>query len=395
MSVFNSLGSNYNFIFSVKVLFERNYKDKRDMLESFLEEKYRGKVKFFYKGRDCLTILLRNLNLPKNSFVAINGFTCFALYQAIRNAGQNAWYLDINKSLNFTAYSFEKAVSVNPKIKAVIIQNTLGYPAEIEKIKKVCSRNKIILIEDLAHSVGSLYENGKEAGTIGDYVIFSFSQDKIIDAVAGGALIARNGDFSGFADYRPADIGISRELLDRLYPIFTYLIRKTYSFEIGRILHAVLSYAGFLVRPMDSILNYPHALPLWNSSLIINRFENLGENLNHRRNIARIYSRNLRKSFLLKPIVRNINKSSNLRFPIFVKNRKSLIDYFSGNGIHVSDVWYDAPISPKRFMTQTNYNGQCKNSEKICEEILNLPTHENVSKNQAMRIVNLINKWGN
>lgn len=183
MSIFNSLGSNYDFKFVLKSLFSKRDGD----LKNFLEKKYKGQVILTYKGRDAIEMALSGL--PPGSLVAINGFTCFAVYEAIKKAGMEALYLDIEKGeLNFSPESLKKAGNV----KAVIIQNTLGYPCDIEKIAQVCKENKIILIEDLAHCVGTRYESGIEAGTVGDFVALSFSQDKMIDAISGGALIKKN-----------------------------------------------------------------------------------------------------------------------------------------------------------------------------------------------------------
>ncbi len=192
MSIFNSLGSNYNFKIVWQTLFSSNDKQSREALNKYLEDKYEGQVTLVYKGRQAIEMGLKNLNLHTGSFVAINGFTCFAVYEAIKNAGLNAEYLDIEKGqLNFSPDTLQKAINKNPLIKVVIIQNTLGYPCEIDKIAQICKENELTLIEDLAHSVGTKYENGKEAGSVGDFVVLSFSQDKIIDCVSGGALIKR------------------------------------------------------------------------------------------------------------------------------------------------------------------------------------------------------------
>lgn len=189
MSIFNSLGSNYDFKFTLKALIAR---ENNSQLKSFLENKYQGKVTLVYKGREAIELCLKSLNLPEKSFVAITGFTCFAVFDAIKKSGLDVEYLDIEKGdLNFSAEILEKAVEKNPKIKVVLIQNTLGYPCDIENIAKICKEKKIILIEDLAHSIGTRYENGEEAGSFGDFVVLSFSQDKVIDAVSGGALIER------------------------------------------------------------------------------------------------------------------------------------------------------------------------------------------------------------
>ncbi len=188
MSIFNSLGSNYNFGFAIRALFASN-NDKK--LKAFLEEKYQGKATLLCKGRQAIELALKKTNLSEGT-VAINGFTCFAVYEAIKKAGLDVEYLDIAKDdLNFSAKTLEKHLEKNQKIKVVIIQNTLGYPCDIERISQLCKKKKVILIEDLAHSVGTRYSNRQEAGTVGDFVVLSFSQDKMIDTVTGGALIER------------------------------------------------------------------------------------------------------------------------------------------------------------------------------------------------------------
>lgn len=391
MSIFNSLGSNYNFNFVLKSLF--TFGGNPDGLEKLLEEKYGGKPILLYKGREAIELALQTLNLSKASFVAINGFTCFAVYDAVKKAGLNVEYLDIERGeLNFSADILKEALEKNPKIKTVIIQNTLGYPCDIEGISKICREHNLILIEDLAHSIGTKYANGAETGSVGEFVVLSFSQDKMIDAVSGGALIKRSGvnlDHleGGIAWHLPA-----RRLIDRLYPLFTYLIRKTYPFTLGKILHFILKNLKLLSQPMndgDKI----HKLPGWYGKLIKIQFDRLIDNLNHRKIIASIYAKSIDPKILSPNIVRGIHLSSNLRFPIFIRNRETLIKYLAQKEIYVSDIWYDAPIAPKKYLQFTNYFGQCPNAELASAEILNLPTNITVSEKDAERISELVNLW--
>ncbi len=389
MSIFNSLGSNYNLGFAFKSVFSSSNK-KSSELKDFLEKKYHGSVFLTYKGREAIELGLQSLNLPKDSYVAINGFTCFAVYEAIKKANLNCEYLDIEKDgLNFTADELNKHLEINPKIKVVIIQNTLGFPCEIEKIIKVCQKNKLILIEDLAHSVGCTYISGLEAGQIGDMVILSFSQDKIIDAISGGALISKKIIILEKNKIQP-----TKQTINKLYPLFTLLIRNSYSLGIGKSIHFMFKNFNLLSKPMDS-KDQIHKLPSWYENLIISGFSNMEDNLSHRRKIATIYKNGLYSRITFPKILESINLSSNLRFPIFVKNRDSLIKFLKNHQIFVSDIWYDAPIAPKKYLAQTDYNNQCPNAEKTSDMILNLPTHENVSEKDANNIVNLINKWIN
>ena len=406
MSIFNSLGSNYDFDFVLKSLFS-NTSMYHSRLHQLLKDKYGGNVVLLYKGREAIELALRSLNLPKDSHIAINGFTCFAVYEAVKNAGLNLEYLDIDRGeLNFSAETLREALEKNPKVKAVIIQNTLGYPCEIAGIEKICKDKNLVLIEDLAHSIGTKYENGEEAGTVGDFTVLSFSQDKMIDGISGGALIskafnnsvvvkregAKLDHLEGELDSHLKGIHTNQQLIDKFYPLFTYIIRGTYPFLIGKIFHEILKRLNLLSKPMPNIDGY-HILPSWYSNLISAQFQNLDENLNHRKTIASIYAKNINPKILSPKIVDKIHLSSNLRFPIFITDRENLIKYLAKNQIYVSDIWYDAPVAPKKFLSQTDYQDQCPNSELAASAILNLPTHINVSEKDAQKISSLINQW--
>lgn len=165
---------------------------------------------------------------------------------------------------------------------------------------------------------------------------------------------------------------------DRFYPFFTYLIRKTYSIGLGKIIHLVLKNLGLLANPMSQGKNMP------NPKLVLWQFEKLDDNLNHRKIIASIYAKLINPKILSPKLVRQIPLSTNLRFPIFVENRRSLIKFLADSHIFVSDIWYDTPLAP---------SSQCPYSELAAEEIVNLPTHINVNEKDAEKISNLINQW--
>lgn len=394
MNIFNSLGSNYNLDFVLKGFTGLN-RDKSSSLRSFLENKYKGKVILVYKGREALELALRLLDLPNNSSVVVNGFTCYAVYKAIANANLTPCYLDITeKDLNFSPDTLRSELKKNSNIKVVIIQNTLGYPCDVEEVIKICRERKIFLIEDLAHSIGTTYNDRQEAGQVGDFTILSFSQDKIIDSVSGGALVIRNKDYQQKELPSLEKITNKQQFIDRFYPFFTFVIRATYQIEVGKLIHAVLKKSGLLSSPMgEENVNRLFDLPNWYSSLAYGELQNLQGNLAHRREIAFVYAREINPEILMESVINSIPMSTNLRFPIFVKNRLSLIKYLKNYGIYVSDIWYDAPIAPKKYMSMTDYKNQCPESEKISEEILNLPTHQNVSEKQAKEISERINQW--
>ncbi|OGH45761.1 MAG: hypothetical protein A3H50_02240 [Candidatus Levybacteria bacterium RIFCSPLOWO2_02_FULL_37_10] len=399
MSVFNSLGSNYDFGFAIRALFPEVAKlfllpgGLGLDLKKYLEEKYDGEAILLFKGREAITLALKLLDLPKNSQVAINGFTCYAVYKAIEKAGCKPVLIDIPRDdLNLTRSDLVSTLTKNPDIKVVIVQNTLGYPCDIDEISEICKEKNIFLIEDLAHSVGAKYKNGTEAGRVGDFVVLSFSQDKIIDGISGGALIIRNKIYQKNIENSFKNPSVALQLKDRFYPLLTFKIRIFYNVG-GKLFHFVLKKTKLLSTPMQGTLYKFSNLPEWYCNLINYQFNNSDKELRHRRKVAEIYSRNLSKKILSDSIVKNIDLSANLRFPIFVENRQNLINYLKKDNIYISDIWYDAPIAPRRFMSEINYKNDCPNAEKISEKILNLPTHKNISEKQALQLSNLINSF--
>ena len=174
---------------------------------------------------------------------------------------------------------------------------------------------------------------------------------------------------------------------DKLYPLLTYLVRITYPFGIGKVLHFILRKLNLLSNPM----NYKSTTP--NYGLALMQFEKLQENLNHRKKIAFVYTKLINPKILSPKILKQIDFSTNLRFPIFVENRNSLIKFLAQNQIFVSDIWYDALVAPKKYLPLTDYLEHCPNAELAADEILNLPTHINVTEKDAEKISDLVNQW--
>lgn len=86
--------------------------------------------------------------------------------------------------------SYEK-LSKERDIDAVIFVPLNGRTGSGEKIENYCLENKITLIEDSAHALGSEYET-KKCGSLGDSSIFSFTPHKIITMGQGGMVLLDN-----------------------------------------------------------------------------------------------------------------------------------------------------------------------------------------------------------
>ena len=92
-------------------------------------------------------------------------------------------------------YHLEEAIkdqiSKGKKPKAVIVVHLYGMPAKMDLILQIANKYGIILIEDAAEALGSMYK-GQKCGTFGDFGILSFNGNKIITTSGGGALVTNS-----------------------------------------------------------------------------------------------------------------------------------------------------------------------------------------------------------
>ena len=80
---------------------------------------------------------------------------------------------------------------INNKTKAVIVVHMLGIAANLEKIKKICNKKKIFIIEDTAWGIGAKIKKNY-LGTIGDVGTFSFDHAKTLTTGEGGMVVYKN-----------------------------------------------------------------------------------------------------------------------------------------------------------------------------------------------------------
>lgn len=85
----------------------------------------------------------------------------------------------------------EKAITKHTK--ALIVTNLWGLCAELDKIRALCKKHNIFMIEDCAHVIGAKWKN-RHAGTYGDIGVFSFQQGKHICTGDGCVMITNRKD---------------------------------------------------------------------------------------------------------------------------------------------------------------------------------------------------------
>jgi Predicted pyridoxal phosphate-dependent enzyme apparently involved in regulation of cell wall biogenesis len=72
-------------------------------------------------------------------------------------------------------------------LKMVFLTNLLGFCDDIDEIRKICTKEKIILIEDNCESLGTVYKK-KKLGNYGTASTFSFYVGHHMSTIEGGAV---------------------------------------------------------------------------------------------------------------------------------------------------------------------------------------------------------------
>ncbi len=137
-------------------------------------------------GTAALRIALASLGIGKGDEVITQCFTFVATVEAIIESGATPVCTEIDKSLNMCPKDLIK--KINSKTKAIIVVHMLGVAADLEKIKKICNKKNIFIIEDTAWGIGAKIRKNY-LGTIGDVGTFSFDHAKTLTTGEGGMIV--------------------------------------------------------------------------------------------------------------------------------------------------------------------------------------------------------------
>ena len=369
-----------------------------------LEIAFKNKFKFnecysFNSGRSCLMAILEAMGIKPGDEIIVQGFTCNAVINPIINIGAKPIYVDLKDDLNIDEKKIQQ--SINSKTKAVIVQHTFGWPAEIEEIRDICRDNNLFLIEDCAHSLGAKYNN-QYVGSFGDASFFSFGRDKIISSVFGGMIVINN-PLLKIKEYDfPSNLWTINQLL---YPILMqYVFLPLFRFRIGRIFYSLMFELNiFSLRSVDKKENqgilpryFGKRMPNALASLALNQLNKLDRLNTKRREIAKAYFSYFKNSKVKVVFREEFNNKSPvfLKFPVLVDNPDKILRDLRKENIFINDGWRETVIVPPLTnQEKMEYNkGQCLLSEKISKNIISLPTHAKLTIEDVKKIASVVKK---
>lgn len=337
--------SNYRFGQIWRHLFAWGTRRDSERLRACLAEKYgveTENVALYHTGRSALSAALQAVAPDGGARVIIPGLTCIAVVRAVRAAGCEPVFVDIKPdNLEYDYDKLEEALDKNSEVcyngNIILIQNTLGISWHAAKLEKIAKKHHAIIVEDLAHSAGRIYADGRAVGTVGAAAALSFGKGKAIDTISGGALILRDQPALQ-PTHRPK---LSDRLRDRWYPLFGSLSRI--SGKLGKYFMGALVKIHFVQRSADAELDLSHRLTHWQAKLALRQLGNLPQ--------------------------------TPLREFRLVPRRAELLTELKAHGYDFDELWYDTPVSPRRYAAEADFpDTACPTTVQISQRIINLPT---------------------
>jgi len=323
-------------------------------------------------GTTALSLALKSMDIGTNDEVITVSFTFFATIEAIFHNNANPVLIDIREDdytmsidslKNFieNECKFDNNKLINKKtkkhVKAIIPVHLYGMPAEMEQILEISKKYNLKILEDCAQAHGAEYR-GKKIGSFGDASAFSFYFSKNLSALGEGGIILTSDE-------------IIKEKAERL---------RLHG-QTDKYTHSEIGYNSRLDEIQSVILREKlKLLDKWNS---------------RRKEIANIYNNELKDLPLILPKNFDYKESVYHLYVIRTEKRDQLFEFLKQNGIGCG-IHYPIPSHLQPALKNTNtYMENLQVSENISKEILSIPMHPHLSKDDIYYIIEKLHEFFN
>jgi len=305
-------------------------------------------------GLDALSIILRGYDIGEDDEVIVPSNTYIATALAVSYVGAKVVFVESNiKTFNLDVNKIEAAIT--KKTKAIIAVHLYGRPAETDKIKVICEKYKLKLIEDAAQAHGAVY-NGKKVGNLGDAAGFSFYPSKNLGALGDGGAIVTNDS----------------ALADKVRAIRNYGSTVKYYNEYKGVNSRLDEMQAEFLRVK---LKY---LDKWNAD---------------RQKSAKLYIERINNTKLILPCINSADESIWHVFTVRAEYRDDLKNYLKNNGIETL-IHYPVPIHLQKAYEDLEYKiGDFPVAENISKTVLSLPIWYGMNNKEINYIIDILNKW--
>lgn len=330
-----------------------------ELLASYLGVKYAIGVS---SGTEALYLILKALDLPKNSYILVPSFTFIASAEVILKAGQIPYFVDIeentfNLSLNSLKEAYQRLTKKRKKISGVLAVSLFGIPANLEEIELFCKEKGLILIEDICQAFGAQIGE-KKVGTFGIASATSFYPTKPLSAFGDAGMVFTNEE----------SLALKIKILKEHGQTKPYFYE--YHGENGRI---------------DEI----------QCAILKVKFKYFEKELELRKKIAEKYMKELKElePNLKLPYLPSGYKSSYALFTIRTPKREALRNFLKQNGIETG-VYYFLPLHLQPVFKDLGFKkGDLPFCEKASEEVLSLPIYPYLKEEEVNYIIYTLRKF--
>jgi perosamine synthetase len=346
---FKSIMSGKSFLSMGKysLEFEKNY-------AKFIGTKYAVACN---SGTSALEIICRSLNISKKEIIVPSN-TFIASVNAILNSGCKPVFADCGEDMCLSYESIEKKITKNTK--AVMLVHIGGIlTKDIFKIKSLCKKKKLFLIEDAAQAHGSSF-NKVKAGAFGVASGFSFFSTKVLTTGEGGMITTNK----------------------------LSLVKKMRSIrEFGKVKKGILT-------NYHTQIGYNWRLQEVNALMGISQLKNIKKFIKGRQKIAMFYDKHLSSLRGIKIISqKNKNEHNYFKYIIILKkySRLKFHNYLINNGVQPSGYVYELPLH-KQPVFKKYKNLKLPNTEFYCSKHICLPIFYGMKIKQAQHVVDVVRK---
>ncbi len=308
-------------------------------------------------GTDALQIAMMALGLEKGDEVIVPAFTYVATAEVIALLGLTPVLVDVYPdTFNIKVEDIEKSISA--KTKAVVPVHLFGQCANMEKLMEIANRHSLYVIEDCAQSLGAVYSfsdgTKKACGTIGNIGCTSFFPSKNLGCFGdGGAIFVQDNT-----------------LAEKLRMIANH---------------------GQRVKYQHDIIGCNSRLDTIQAAILDVKLKHLDSYEKARYDAAQYYKYLLGgvKEISL-PVESDFSTHVYHQFTITTERRDELKEYLAKRDIP-SMIYYPLSLNnQKAFEMLSVVRVSLENSEMLAKNVLSLPVHTEITKEEQAFVANAI-----
>lgn len=315
-------------------------------------------------GTDALQVAMMALGLGPGDEVLTTPFTFISTIEVIKLLGMKPLLVDVERdTFNLDPELLERAIT--GKTRAIVPVHLFGQCANMEAIMKIASEHNLYVIEDTAQAIGATctFSNGlkQKAGTIGNIGTTSFFPSKNLGCFGDGGALFTNDDKLG----------------EMLRALVNHGMKQRYYYD----------YVGVNSR-LDTI----------QAAILRVKLKHLEDYLHARQQAAGFYDDALSGIDGLSVPVRSgfsnhVFHQYTLRVP--PEMRDELKSWLQDKGIPAM-VYYPVPLHMQHAYVDLGYkSGDLPVAEKLSTEVLSLPMHTELDKQQLNYITEQIKLFFN